>query len=51
MTAVAKKNPKVVKQHDPSPEERDERVSLHPKKGEDVLRKLLNTPPKGGKKS
>lgn len=39
------------KQHDPTPEERDERVSLHPKKGEDVLRKLLNTPPKGGKKS
>ena len=35
-----------VKQHDPTPEERDERVSLHPRKGEDVLRKLLRTPPK-----
>lgn len=37
-----------VKQHDPTPEERDERVSLHPKKPEDVLRKLLRTPPKRG---
>ena len=39
------------KQHDPTPEERDERVSLHPRKGEDVLRKLLRTPPKDEKKS
>lgn len=34
------------KQHDPTPEERDERVSLHPEEPEDVLRKLLKTPPK-----
>jgi hypothetical protein len=33
-------------QHDPTPEERDERVSLHPRKPDDVLRKLLRTPPK-----
>jgi len=33
-------------QHDPTPEERDERVSLHPRKAEDVLRRLLRTPPK-----
>jgi hypothetical protein len=39
----AKRTPK---QHDPTPEERDERVSLHPRKAEDVLRKLLRTPPK-----
>ena len=37
------------KQHDPTAEERDERVSLHPKKGEDVLRKLLRTPPRPGR--
>jgi hypothetical protein len=48
---MARKEKQPVKQHDPTPEERDERVSLHPKKGEDVLRKLLNTPPKNGKKS
>jgi hypothetical protein len=34
------------KQHDPTTEERDERVTLHPRKAEDVLRKLLRTPPK-----
>lgn len=42
-----KEAPKVQpKQHGPTPEERDERVSLYPRKGEDVLRKLLKTPPK-----
>jgi hypothetical protein len=51
MSLMAKKKAKPPKQHDPTPEERDERVSLYPKKGEDVLKKLLNTPPKGGKKS
>jgi hypothetical protein len=45
--ASSKEQPKApAKQHDPTPEERDERVSLHPKKGEDVLRKLLRTEPK-----
>jgi hypothetical protein len=48
---TSKEKKQLVKQHDPTPEERDERVSLHPKKGEDVLRKLLNTPPKDAKKS
>jgi hypothetical protein len=43
-TPKPKKAP--VKQHDPTAEERDERVSLHPRKGEEVLRKLLKTPPK-----
>jgi hypothetical protein len=44
---TSKAKPKTApKQHDPTPEERDERVSLHPRKGEDVLRKLLRTPPK-----
>ncbi len=49
MGDVSKPKPKPKappKQHDPTPEERDERVSLHPKKGQDVLRKLLRTPPK-----
>ena len=47
---TSKEAPKApAKQHDPTPEERDERVSLYPRKGEDVLRKLLRTPPKGKK--
>ena len=37
------------KQHDPTPAERDERVSLHPKKPEDVLRRLLRVPKRGGR--
>lgn len=47
MTARKPKQRPEAKQHDPTPEERDERVSLHPRKGEDVLRKLLRTTPKG----
>jgi hypothetical protein len=48
--ATPKRKKAPVKQHDPTPEERDERVSLHPRKGEDVLRKLLkNPPPKKGR--
>ena len=43
--ATPKRKKEPVKQHDPTPEERDERVSLHPRKGEDVLRKLLKSPP------
>jgi hypothetical protein len=39
--AKAKSAPK--KQHDPTPEERDERVSLHPEKPDDVLRRLLRS--------
>ncbi len=42
--ADAKKPP--VKQHEPTAEERDERVSLHPEKGENVLRRLLGVPEK-----
>ena len=40
-----------MKQHDPTPKEHNERVSLHPRKGEDVLRKLLKTPPKQGQRA
>jgi hypothetical protein len=46
-TSKDRKRKPAAKQHDPTPEERDERVSLHPRKGEDVLRKLLRTTPKG----
>ena len=45
-TSKESKRKPATKQHDPTPEERDERVSLHPRKGEDVLRKLLDTPAK-----
>jgi hypothetical protein len=42
------KKPKVAakpkQQHEPTAEERDERVSLHPADPEDVLRHLLHTP-------
>ena len=51
MTVATPKRKKApVKQHDPTPEERDERVSLHPRTGEDVLRKLLKTRPKDREK-
>lgn len=51
VTTPKKKRPATpAKQHDPTPEERDERVTLHPRKGEDVLRKLLKTPPKDREK-
>jgi hypothetical protein len=46
-TSQDRKDKQPPKQHDPTPEERDERVSLHPRRGEDVLRKLLRTTPKG----
>jgi hypothetical protein len=50
MSEPKRDHPKT-KQHDPTPEERDERVSLHPRKAEDVLKKLLRTPPKRDDKS
>jgi hypothetical protein len=46
-TSKESKRKPATKQHDPTPEERDERVSLHPRKAEDVLRKLLRSTPKG----
>jgi hypothetical protein len=44
--ATPKRKKAPVKQHDPTPEERDERVSLHPMKPESVLRKLLRPAPR-----
>jgi hypothetical protein len=45
MGDVVRRKPKAPPwQHDPTPEERDERVGLQPQTGEDVLRKLLRGP-------
>lgn len=51
MVPMADEKQPAEKQHEPTAAERDERVSLHPEKGENVLKRLLGVPADPPKKS